>query len=153
MGREIESRQRLSAWSDMEHQRRSAEEQTKQSARRFPMAAAAAVVALLAVASRLPLLSMPGFGPDQAQFILWSLAMQPGEGRAGGVAAAYEPVRQEVRAPGAGGQSGALPSIEARPLANYPPGYLYVLRVLPRWGPAEPEQLSAAGGVRQNQNS
>lgn len=125
------------------------------------IAVLATCVAALAIVVRLPFLQLPGFGPDQAQFILWSLAMQPGEGRAGGVAAAYEPVRRPATAPRAGGPGGAspidagrepgpggvLPSVEERPLANYPPGYLYVLRVLPQLGPAEAEQLGAARDI------
>ncbi len=77
------------------------------------------LIAAAALAIRAPLLSAPGFPSDQAQFMRWSARSQEG-----GLASVYE-----VRGDG------------PRRWCNYPPAYLYVLRLLgplASWAAGEP---------------
>lgn len=69
----------------------------------------AGAIALLALGVRAPLLSRPGFIGDQGQFLVWS-AMSKSQG----LSSVYE-----LRPDGSG-----------KHWCNYPPGYVYVLRVL-----------------------
>lgn len=66
-------------------------------------------IVVLAVVVRMPFLASPGFVGDQYQFIAWA-----GMARQGGLDSVYQ-----LRPDGSGKHS-----------CNYPPGYVYVLRVL-----------------------
>lgn len=76
---------------------------------------AAAGVAVLALAVRLPWLTSPGFVIDQAQFVQWSeISRSPSEwSPPGGLSSVY------LKKPGS-----------TRPWCNYPPVYVYCLRGL-----------------------
>lgn len=74
--------------------------------RHWPLAVAIAAVALVV---RLPLLASPGFMPDQTQFVYWSVLSHSPDG----MAAVY-----------------AQRNSEGRPVCNYPPIGVYLLKGL-----------------------
>lgn len=82
------------------------ERENQPSPRRWPLAVAIAAVALVV---RLPLLASPGFVPDQTQFVYWSVLSHSPEG----MAAVY-----------------AQRTSEGRPVCNYPPIGVYLLKGL-----------------------